>query len=178
MAAGATIPYSFTVTNTGNVTLTAVSITDAQTAGVTCTATALAQRQHRLHRHPHHHSGGLDAGSVTNNASVTATPPSGMSAPTDTASATSDLTRTADATLDKQFSGTTGWSVGDVASYTFVVTNTGNVTLTDIGITDPLTTGMNCPATTLAPGFRPPAPLNTLSLKPKWMPATCTTRPR
>jgi uncharacterized repeat protein (TIGR01451 family) len=41
--------------------------------------------------------------------------------------------------------------VGDQVNYTFVVTNTGNVTLDGISVSDPMLTGVTCPAATLAP---------------------------
>ena len=40
-------------------------------------------------------------------------------------------------------------AVGDVISYTFNVTNTGNVDLTGITVADPNATGIACPATSL-----------------------------
>jgi uncharacterized repeat protein (TIGR01451 family) len=63
--------------------------------------------------------------------------------------------QTATLTLDKSASSATYSTVGDVITYTFTVENTGNVTLTDISITDPLS-GLSAisPATvaSLAPG--------------------------
>ena len=42
--------------------------------------------------------------------------------------------------------GTPGLSVGDTISYTFLVENTGNVTLTNVSVTDPLVTPITCPS--------------------------------
>jgi len=43
-------------------------------------------------------------------------------------------------------------NVGDTVTWTYVVTNTGNVTLTSITVTDDKIGTVSCPATTLAPG--------------------------
>ncbi|MEZ5191695.1 MAG: hypothetical protein R2734_03700 [Nocardioides sp.] len=60
-------------------------------------------------------------------------------------------------TLDKQSGGVTdldgnGPDAGDTISYSLVVTNTGNVTLTGVTVTDPTVGPVSCPVTTLAPG--------------------------
>ncbi|MEZ5191687.1 MAG: hypothetical protein R2734_03660 [Nocardioides sp.] len=55
-------------------------------------------------------------------------------------------------TLDKQAGTPTGNAAGDTIDYTFVVTNTGNVTLDPVTVDD-LTVGpVSCPAGPLAPG--------------------------
>ena len=43
-------------------------------------------------------------------------------------------------------------TAGDTIAYTFVVTNTGNVTLDSVAVDDPLVGAVSCPVTTLAPG--------------------------
>ncbi|MGH9379949.1 MAG: DUF7507 domain-containing protein [Thermoanaerobaculia bacterium] len=56
--------------------------------------------------------------------------------------------------IEKSGSGPDPLTVGSTIEYTFVVTNTGNVTLSNITITDPLDglSPISCPGTTLAPG--------------------------
>ena len=46
----------------------------------------------------------------------------------------------------------TGFGVGDVVNYTFAVTNTGNVTLTNVTLSDPKITEVGGPIASLAPG--------------------------
>ena len=55
-------------------------------------------------------------------------------------------------TLDKQAGTPTGTTAGSTIDYTFVVTNTGNVTLTGVSVDDPKVGTVSCPVTTLAPG--------------------------
>jgi uncharacterized repeat protein (TIGR01451 family) len=53
-AAGAVIPYTFTLTNIGNVTITGVAVNDPNAAGIVCpVSTPGARRGDGLHRDPH-----------------------------------------------------------------------------------------------------------------------------
>ena len=54
-------------------------------------------------------------------------------------------------TLDKQAGAPSGNTAGSTIAYTFVVTNTGNVTLTSVSVDDPTVGAVSCPVTTLAP---------------------------
>ena len=146
-AAGDVVGYRFTATNTGNVTLNDVQIVDLLprlsgldytwpgTAGVlapgeqvTATATyGLDQAD-------------VDAGQVDNTATVTGTPSQGEPV-TDESTATVPLARSALISLTKTADGSslsTPVAVGDPVHYSFVGTNTGNVTLTGVRIVDPL----------------------------------------
>ncbi|GMA28798.1 beta strand repeat-containing protein [Arenivirga flava] len=145
--AGDGVAYTFTLRNTGNVTLTGVGVRDplsglsaitfgtwpSGTAGtlqpgqqVTATATyALKQSD-------------VDAGSVVNTATGTATPPSGT-AFSRSSSSTLPITPAGALTLGKSGQITSGnGGVGSTVRYTFTLANTGNVTLTQLAISDPL----------------------------------------
>ena len=148
VAVGDAITYSFEVDNTGNVTLTAVTVTDplpnlsAIDCGdgtpsiaslapadepVTCTATYTVTQAD------------IDAGAITNTASVTGTPPGGGDPiPPATDTLTVDADQVSALTLVKTAEPTTATSAGDEITYSFVVTNTGTVTLTDVTVSDPL----------------------------------------
>ncbi len=86
--------------------------------------------------------------------------PTADSAQTDSVqdSAEVPLAYSPDLTIDKVFLNVTGGNGndvadadGDVLNYRVVVTNAGNITLTDVTVTDPLT-GQNITGLTLAPG--------------------------
>ena len=151
--AGSTIAYTFIVVNTGNVTLTSVTVTDAKVGTVTCPSTTLAPGASVtcVATYPISQSD-LNAGVVNNTASVTGTPPSGMVAPTATDSTTTTLTRTPAITLDKTAGAPSGNTAGSTIAYSFLVTNTGNVTLTSVTVTDAKVGSVSCPSTTLVPG--------------------------
>ncbi|MGZ6346017.1 MAG: DUF7507 domain-containing protein, partial [Anaerolineales bacterium] len=142
---GTLISYTYELTNIGNVVLTGVKVTDdkasvscpkdtlAVNESMTCTATySIVQYD-------------LDAGFVTNIATaVTDQTPANHDSATVTAVITTGLT------LDKTVAESTYTLVGDLLHYSYVVKNTGNVTLTSVGVTDDKTTAA-CPKPTLAP---------------------------
>jgi large repetitive protein len=151
-AAGDTIDYSFVVTNTGNVTLDPVSVDDPKVGAVTCPVTVLAPGVSTTCTATYTLTqGDVDAGHVANTATATGTDPAGTDA-TATDSTDTPITAGPAITLDKQAGVPTGTAAGDTIDYSFVVTNTGNVTLDPISVDDPTVGTVTCPVTTLAPG--------------------------
>jgi uncharacterized repeat protein (TIGR01451 family) len=147
---GDLLNYSYQVTNSGNVTLSNISVTDdkasvtcpdtsgglAPTASITCTAQYTVTQAD------------LDAGSVTNTAfssdGTTDSPPD---------SETVDGQQNPALDIQKTADPTTFQDVGDVIAYSYDVTNSGNVTLFDVTVTDDLIASVSCPDTSagLAP---------------------------
>jgi len=143
---GDTVNYTFTVTNTGNVSLHSFDLTDdlsglsditynwpATTGILAPGATMTASASYALTQ------ADINAGFVDNTATVTALDPSGDQV-NDTDSATVPLNRSPKLDLVKSgalASGATG-QAGDTIDYTFTATNNGNVTLTNVSIADSL----------------------------------------
>jgi len=176
---GETISYTFKVTNTGNVTLTNVTISDplvsisggpiavfAPGAVNTTTFTGL----HVITQ------ADINAGQFINIATATGTDPHGV--PTSDQSDDPQNPTNVDPDNDgdpddptvtlmpqdpnisitkkgtwNDLNGNGYADAGETITYTFVVTNTGNVTLTNITVTDPLVTVVGGPLTVLAPGL-------------------------
>ena len=160
-APGQDITYTYTVKNTGNVTLTHVHFTDDKISGpftctpamgstlapgakMTCTATHITTQAD------------VDAGSIANAATATGTPPDDLEPPTDTAHDEVIAMRDPAIEITKSASPTTYSASGQDITYTYTVTNTGNVTLADVHVTDDKITGpFTCTpdmGSTLAPG--------------------------
>ena len=104
----------------------------------------------------------LDAGKVTNVAGATGTPAGGSLVPP-TDSQTADATQTPALTLDKTItSGDPYTTPGATIGYSYTVTNTGNVTIHAVAVSDDKTDAPPvCLATTLAPARPRPAPPST-----------------
>ncbi|MBE1514911.1 DUF7507 domain-containing protein [Nesterenkonia halotolerans] len=151
-AAGDEVTYTFEVTNTGTVTLNDVVLTDDMEGlsevtfgewpteagvlapGETVTATAtytLTQAD-------------VNAGEITNDATTTGTPPgdnvNDPEPPVDEDEVTYPVEPDASIAVvkDGQLPEDAAGAPGDVVDYTFEITNDGNVTLTDVTLTDEL----------------------------------------
>jgi uncharacterized repeat protein (TIGR01451 family) len=153
--AGSTIAYSFLVTNTGNVTITGLVINDAQLdAAAVCAVTTLAPGASTTCTGTHTITQAeVNAGVVNNSATATGTTPGGgtTTSPPDTTS--TPITATPALTIDKTAGTPSGNTAGSTIAYSFLVTNTGNVTLTGIVVNDAqLDAAAICAVTTLAPG--------------------------
>lgn len=151
-AVGDVIAYSFVVTNTGNIALAGpITVSDdratdescpatvslAPAATVTCTASYTITQAD------------LDAGSVTNTATASA---DGVTSAPDSATVTA--AQGPALVLAKTATPLTYGAVGDVISYTYLVTNSGNITLSGpFTVSDDKATDESCPVTaSLDPG--------------------------
>lgn len=170
LVAGETITYSFVVTNTGNVTLAGIVVNEvdfngagelsavacppeagslAPGAQVVCTATYVVQQAD------------VDAGALTNTATTAGTPPGGGD-PIGSAPSTVQLPQDSQPgiAIVKTADTETVTKAGQVVTYSFAVTNTGNTTLTDVTVNETAFSGagslseVTCPteAAALLPG--------------------------
>ena len=157
---GAMVTYSFLVENTGNVPITGVAITEkaftgsgpepvadcpagaaslAPGTGVTCTASyELTQAD-------------ADAGHVDNSAVATGFDPAGGDVVSPDSTATVTIPPTPALTLEKTATPTRLSSATQTIAYSFLVTNTGNVTLDGIAIAEQHFTGTGGPLAVVCP---------------------------
>ena len=160
MDVGETIDYTITITNTGNVTLdnitltetlidgkgietdlrsamTLVSINDATTTQTSITSLEVGDKATYNVSYTVTQPA-MNSGKVTNVATVTATAPDGTTLPTESSAEIESLMGQAPAmAVTKTASPTTdNFILGDTITYTIRVENTGNVELTDVVVTD------------------------------------------
>ena len=165
---GETIAYSYLVTNTGNVDLTSVAVDDPSLGSVTCptpvnpglppggSETCTADETHTVTQ------ADVDAGQVTDTATASGIDTAGAASPTSAPSTdlipqpaqpvvAIDKTATVAPSADQAAA-----KVGDSISYTYLVTNTGNVDLTSLAVDDPSLGAVTCPSPA-SPGLAPGA---------------------
>ncbi len=154
-AVGQTISYSYLVANNGNVTLYwPFAVVDDKIASVDCSSAPASLAPGGSFTCTGVYTvtqADMNAGSVVNTAVATGEDGSGnpvTSAPDDE---TVTAVQTPSLSVTKTASPSSYDSVGDVITYTIVVLNTGNVTLTNVSVTDPLT-GLAANIASLAPG--------------------------
>jgi uncharacterized repeat protein (TIGR01451 family) len=148
VSAPGNVTYTYTVSNPGNVTLSGVGVTDpmaglsaigcgtsgtngsislAPGASATCTATLAVTQAN------------IDAGTTLTNTGTASGTPAGSTSPiTKTATANVTITQTPKLSVVKTANPTTVSAAGQTVTYTFVVTNNGNVTESGVGVADAL----------------------------------------
>ena len=130
------IDYSITVTNTGNVTVDAVDVSDpnADPGSIVCvpvTPLTLAPGESTTCTAIHTVTqADVDAGSVINTATAAGTDPGGNPVTDPSDPVTVPAVQTPVLETVKSSSTVNYAAPGDVIDYSFMVTNTGNVTLT------------------------------------------------
>ncbi len=155
ISVGDILTYTVTATNSGDQTLTNVTVSDAMiTPGSQVCATVAPGGTCVLTGTYTVTQADIDAGDLTNNASVTSTELTTPVAATNTTTVAQNpdiaLDKPAPTNADEDNSG--GISLGDTLTYTITATNTGNVTLTNVMVNDPLTTPANRICASVAPG--------------------------
>ena len=154
VAIGSAVTWSYIVTNIGEVTLTNVQVTDNKVSPVSCPKTALQPGEAMTCTA----NGTATACQYSNIGTATGTPPSGPNV-----SARTELLLRPDAArrihIKKYTNGQDADSapgpkitVGNPVQWTYIVTNTGDVALSDVGVTDNRGVNLSCPKTTLQPG--------------------------
>jgi gliding motility-associated-like protein/uncharacterized repeat protein (TIGR01451 family) len=147
---GEVISYTIEVENTGNVTITDITVSDPLT-GMDENIASLAPGENDEFTETYTVTqADLNTGTIINTATASGTDPEDNTV-TDDATVTVNGTLNPGLTVTKSASPATFSTVGEIITYTIVVENTGNVTITDITVSDPLT-GMNESIANLAPG--------------------------
>jgi large repetitive protein len=151
---GEAVKWTYSLTNTGNVELTGVSVADDQGEVVSCPQSSLAGGTSMVCTA----SGTAAAGQYSNTATAGGTPPGGL--PAQQAQDTSHYYGAGPGiALAKRVNGLDAGNPpgpyllpGETVQWHFVVTNTGNITLTGIAVQDNQLGPIACPGGELGPG--------------------------
>ncbi|SDS45678.1 conserved repeat domain-containing protein [Paenibacillaceae bacterium GAS479] len=142
---GDIVQYTFTITNIGNLPLTGIVLTDSD-IGVSIPISSLDVGMSVQPTVDFMIPFGTPAGTFTNNASVTSDQGAEAS------SSTGVMISPSASLIFMKTASETQASPGDAISYTFSFLNSGNITLTDVFLTDP-TLGIAQSIETLLPGM-------------------------
>jgi uncharacterized repeat protein (TIGR01451 family) len=160
--AGDTIPYTFDLSNTGQLGVDGITINDAKVGSITCAATSLAPGDSTTCAADSPYTitaADQTAGTVHNSATATGTP-SGTTDTVTSAPSTTDTTVESPQpaisiikmATPHDINGDFQIDLGDTIEFTFAVHNTGNVALHGIAVDDPSAGSVTCPSTTLIAG--------------------------
>ena len=152
-AAGQTINYSYLISNTGNVSIGSITVTDDKVATVTCSGGPVLTPGGTKTCTGSYTTTAADvtAGTVTNTATASGIPPPARCR-TQRHRQRSRLLGTPSWTLTKTPTPTAYSAAGQVINYSFLLRNTGDVAVSAISISDNRIATVSCPATTLAVG--------------------------
>jgi len=152
---GQPVTWTYVVTNTGDTTLSSVSITDDQGVTVNCPASSLLPGQTMSCTA----SGTAIGGQYANIGTVTGTSPCGDIVSDTDPSHYLGQALVASIRIEKATNGhdadtAPGPTItqGQPVTWTYVVTNTGDISLSSIGVTDNQGVAVSCPVSSLTPG--------------------------
>ncbi len=154
---GDTITYSYVVTNSGNVTMTTVTVDDSALGAVTCPDTTLAPGQSTTCTAEHDYvvsQSDVDAGGISDTAVAAGVPPGSpppSPVPSNPSTATVRTEESPEVGIVKSATVSPsgdqdGARLGDTIAYSYVITNIGDVTLRSIAVEDPTLGPVTCPA--------------------------------
>ena len=150
---GTSLTYTLVATNTGTVELTNVTITDPNATVGACASATLAPGQALSCSAVHVVTqADLDGGAVSNTAAVSGVSPTGSAVTASSLAVVVPATRTPALALTKSTSSATFSKAGVTINYTISATNTGNVTLAGVTLSDDNAVLIGCAPRTLAPG--------------------------
>jgi hypothetical protein len=152
---GAPVQWTYKVTNTGDVPLTGIAVTDDKGVAVTCPKTSLQKNESMTCTG----SGMAIVGEYHNLGTATGNPPCGSPVSASDPSWYTGKSERAAIDIEKYTNGEdadfpTGPKipVGNPVLWTYIVTNTGEVALSNVKVTDNKGVAVSCPKTTLQPG--------------------------
>lgn len=148
LVSGSTVTYSFVVTNSGNVTVSAVQITEQTFTGfgtvpdASCPDVAMAPGQQTVCQASYVIApADVVGGSIQNTAVATGISANGPDPTSDPSSVTLPQTPEPSLTLEKTASLPSGSAAGASIDYSFLIVNTGNVNLAQVAVVEGAFTG-------------------------------------
>jgi uncharacterized repeat protein (TIGR01451 family) len=151
LSVGETITYTYMITNTGETTLTDLSLVDDRLGEIPLSRTTLAPWERVTGSFSVTITEADLPGPFVNTVVVTAIDPSGKTVTDSDTLVLFDLVSDGALTLLKT-SDTTEAAVGETITYTYTITNTGDVMLTDLVLTDDHIGEIPLPTSVLTPG--------------------------
>jgi hypothetical protein len=150
---GAAVEWTYVVTNTGNVPLSNVAVTDDQGVAVSCPQEALAPGESMTCSA----SGTAQSGQYVNVGTASGEDPTGVAVTDDDPShylGVSPAAALEKATNGHDADAAPGPSIlaGTPVEWTYLVTNTGDVSLANVAVTDDRGVAVSCPRSSLALG--------------------------
>ena len=152
LSAGDDVKYEFVVTNSGRVRITHLSVDDPKVGPVACPVTVLEPAETTTcTAHYTVTAADVAAGSIANTAIATGGGARDETVNSPPSSEQLDITEPPGIIVEKLIKTPGPFREGQTVSYSYLVTNTGGVTLDGVHVTDDHVTGIGCADTTLAP---------------------------
>lgn len=152
LSAGDQVKYEFVVTNSGQVPLTGLSVTDPKAGPVNCPVTGLKPGETTTCTAAYTVTAAdVGAGSIDNTAVAAGREPGDETVTSPPSSEHLEITEPPGIIVDKLVQTKGPFRAGQTVRYSYQVTNTGGAALDDVHVTDDHVTGISCKATTLAP---------------------------